>query len=140
MSDKNKPLLTALSIIIIVEMGLYCAYFVETWRSKYFESLTNGAPFAIQITLLVVQITTEIVLCGSLLYLLYQSRTGFKASNSIIKRIIALTMGTSLITIFFGLADVFTVYGESSSALNEKLLADSPIIARSYRIVSHGSP
>ena len=113
MSNRNKPLLVALSVMIMIEMGLYCAYFEETWRSKYFESLTHGAPFAVQIALLVVQITAEIALCAALLYLLYRSRTGFKASNSIIKRIIALTMGTSLITIFFGLADVFTVYEES---------------------------
>ena len=111
--------------MIVIMLGLYCAYFAEAWRSRYFDSLVHGASLIIWYTLVGIQIAMEFVLSGSLLFFLYRRRSAFKHSNSIVKRIVAVTMGTGLITIFFGLSLVVVVY---ASRLQFRELFLTPIM------------
>lgn len=85
-------------------MGIWCG--VASWEIAYipkFDAINNEVA-----GWLTLQVVTDTLVTGSLGYILYRSRTGFKKTDSVINRLIRGAVQTGLFAVIFSLGDLIT--------------------------------
>lgn len=85
------------------------AYSGELFKARSLEQLGVGTPFTLAKVLVGVALSNEVALSASLLFFLYQKRTGFRTTDSIVKRIITCTIATGLVMVFLGIGFVIAL-------------------------------
>ena len=93
-------------------------YYNTVLHAKFFVQLVTPSALAIEKAMDSVVLVTDFSLAFSLVILLHRSRTGgFTSSDSVIKLIIAFTIGTSLITALLLLVALVSVNTNPDSFL-----------------------
>lgn len=108
-SDRNKILSGCHSILVAAQFTLFITYSVELFKARLLSQLGDSTPFTIAKVLVGVGLSNEVALSTSLLWFLYQKRTGFRSTDSIVKRIITVTIATGLVMVALGIAFVIAL-------------------------------
>ena len=98
-SNQNKVLTTCLALLVVVEFSAIVVYYANIRDNVFFTQLSSHTTGVIEKTMCVFIVVTDISLAGSLVFLLRRRRSGFAKTDSIIKRLIAYIVSTSLVTV-----------------------------------------
>lgn len=113
-SDKNPFLITFLAILLCTEFGANTAFYAimcvsipflrgfQLTRKTYSRPMTSAEEW-LTVTWLAKTVTaldaaSGVLLAGLVIFLLHRNRTGFRRTESMINRLIVLTMNTGLLT------------------------------------------
>lgn len=98
-SEGNKIWTSVLVFLVICEFASICIYYNSVLQAKVFEQLSSKSATTNEMAWLSVTLVTDLSLALSLVYLLQRRREGdFSKTDSILKTIIAYTIGTTLLT------------------------------------------
>ncbi|OCB87159.1 hypothetical protein A7U60_g5673 [Sanghuangporus baumii] len=113
LSQKNIPVIVVLGGLILASLALSIVYTVRALEIRVFSRLTEI--YALNRSINVINAVTDVALAAALIYLLQQSRTGFKRSNHIINRLIFFSLNTGLLTSIDAIVTLImnTVYGST---------------------------
>ncbi|KAG9219088.1 hypothetical protein CCMSSC00406_0001498 [Pleurotus cornucopiae] len=105
-------------------VGAYSAAITTSvTRSLTYPSLQRMSPAII--TWLVSSATADVIITSSLVYHLYKRKTGIRATDDIINRIMRLTIQTGMITALFAALDVISFLAIKNTSMN--FLWDFPL-------------
>lgn len=90
-------------------MSMMLAYFVDLNDTRLLYDLGNRKPFLMVVVVIGVGLFNEVALSGSLLYFIYQRRSGFHESDSILKRIAWLISSSAVIIVIYGTICVLAI-------------------------------
>ncbi|KAL5482961.1 hypothetical protein ACEPAI_9556 [Sanghuangporus weigelae] len=113
LSQKNIPVVVVLGALILASLVLSIVYTVKGLDIRVFSRLTEI--YALNRSINVINAVTDVALAAALIYLLQQSRTGFKRSNHIINRLIFFSLNTGLLTSIDAIVTLVmnTMYGST---------------------------
>ena len=99
MSDGNKIWTGALVILILAEFSSICVYYNSVLHAELFEQLASSTAVRNEKAWLIVTLITDLCLALSLVVLVQRRRAGGRTrTDSVLKIIIAYTIGTTLAT------------------------------------------
>ena len=96
MSESNYFITGGLAFLVIAQLVVTVVYISKTRSFQHLEQLVTIVKYERAMNVIVLITDTAIALV--LIYLLWNRRSGFKKTESIIKRLVAFTIGTGLIT------------------------------------------
>ncbi|THH08668.1 hypothetical protein EW145_g2551 [Phellinidium pouzarii] len=96
-------------IVALLVSGQFLSTVVYYGKAYHFQTFADlETIFTITRIINVLTAASDIVVAAALVYLLHSSRTGFKASDTMISRLIAFTVNTGLITAICAIASLVT--------------------------------
>ena len=96
MSEGSYILTGSLAFLVFAQLVITAVYISKTRTFQHLEQLVTIVRYERAMNVIVLITDTAIALV--LIYLLWNRRSGFKKTESIIKRLVAFTIGTGLIT------------------------------------------
>lgn len=97
-SQRSVILTAALVILVSVEFAGITVYYAAIRENRFFVQLTRYKIMLIEKIITSIAAFTDLALAGSLVFLLRRRRSGFAQTDSIVQRLIAYTVSTSLVT------------------------------------------
>ena len=97
-SHRNLVLTAALAILVSIEFAGITVYYAAIRENKFLVQLTRHKIMLIENIMTSTAAFTDLALAGSLVFLLRRWRSGFAQTDSMVQRIIAYTVSTSLVT------------------------------------------
>jgi len=107
LSHKNIILTCTLSVLCFVPFVLTIVYFAKMYHFTNFIQL--NAIFPISKSINVLSAVADVSIAATLIFLLQQSRTGFKSSETVINRLIMFSVNTGLFTSITAIASLITI-------------------------------
>ncbi|KAJ7132208.1 hypothetical protein C8R44DRAFT_45007 [Mycena epipterygia] len=107
LSEGNKWLTGAALLLIFAEFGCVLAYVALSLPLDTFAELTSLK--ALSITVNALAAGGDVLIAAILCFLLLRSRTGFKRSDTIIKKLVVFFINTGLITSLFAIASLISI-------------------------------
>ncbi|KAI5116215.1 hypothetical protein M0805_006766 [Coniferiporia weirii] len=96
LSKKNIPLTGVSLALVIAQFTSTVVYYAKAYHFTQFAELETI--FDVTRTINVITMCSDVFIAGVLVYLLQNSRTGFKRSETMINRLVAFAVNTGLIT------------------------------------------
>ncbi|THG94059.1 hypothetical protein EW145_g8221, partial [Phellinidium pouzarii] len=106
LSKRNIYMTGVVALLVAAQFVSTVVYYGKAYHFQTFADLETI--FTITRIINVLTAASDIVVAAALVYLLQTSRTGFKASDTIISRLIAFTVNTGLITAMCAIASLVT--------------------------------
>lgn len=101
-------LLTGFTVLLVA--GEFISVVAFTWLALKMDTFTELATLqSLSIVVNVLAAAGDVLIAGSLCYLLHSSRTGFQRSDSMINRLILFTVNTGLLTSLCALASLISI-------------------------------
>lgn len=97
-SNGNRILTGLLIVFVALEFSVIMVYYASIREQKFFLQSMTFKVMTIAKTTSAFVASTDLVLASSLVFLLRRRRSGFKTTDSIVQRLIAYTISTSLVT------------------------------------------
>ncbi|KAF9524233.1 hypothetical protein CPB83DRAFT_898091 [Crepidotus variabilis] len=108
LSSRNTLLCCFIMVLILAEMGSGVAWVTMSMKMQTWRQLLGLKSFTISITALAC--LTDVVIASSLVSILHRSRTGFKRSDTMIKKLILLVISTGILTSLVAIASLIAVF------------------------------
>ncbi|KAF5346449.1 hypothetical protein D9756_010069 [Leucocoprinus leucothites] len=102
LSERNWFLAGFILILIVCNAGCGTAWVIISMQLDTYERLLDITPLTITINAL--STTIDVLIAGSLVYLLHSARTGFKRSDTMINKLIVFVVNTGVLTTLCAIA------------------------------------
>lgn len=102
-SDRNKILTGALSLLVAGEFTSIMIYSVHLFKSEFITELATTYALGVEKSMNVLCLVADSSLAASLIALLHRRKSAFDTTNSVVKRVTQFIIGTSLITVGFAI-------------------------------------
>ncbi|KAI0749391.1 hypothetical protein C8Q80DRAFT_1269277 [Daedaleopsis nitida] len=105
--SRHKPLLAIMGLFVLVTWAFAIVLFIKTVTTQTVAEYIALAP--LDIAMSVMAASTDVLLCGAMVFLLSTSRTGTQGADRLINKLMLYTVNTGLLTSFFAILSIITV-------------------------------
>ena len=109
MTDKSRVLPIFLTVLVAGEFAAFCIYYAKATQTVLFIDLMLPQNVHIEQAMNVLFMAADLALAISMVVLLRKRRSGFPKTDSIVKRIVLYTVGTSVATVFISTVALVSV-------------------------------
>ncbi|GLB41344.1 hypothetical protein LshimejAT787_0905590 [Lyophyllum shimeji] len=107
LSKRNKFLTGFILLIVLATAAMGTVWVILAMQLKTYDDLLTISGITISINAL--SVTSDVLIAGSLVYMLHHARTGFRKSDTMINKLMIFVVNTGVLTSLFAIAALLSI-------------------------------